>query len=275
MMPFSRKIAFLLSVAGGIAGLLVVWQYAAGQGSVRFFFSSPLDVAAALRRSILSGQAAGDLYASGFATLCGLGIGLAIGALAGMIALALAPLRPVISALISVLAALPILALAPMFLIWFGVDLELKVALGALLSSLVVASQVLASRNVLTRDLDGFLTANRIQGAAALYKIILPLAAPAALRRFGDALNAAFLGVFVGEFVAADRGLGFRILRAGSLYSIDQVLASTLLALVLLLGLQASVRVMSTLIIDGVQRASIPQILQQSARPEGRSRASN
>jgi NitT/TauT family transport system permease protein len=254
---FFYGIALLLS-----AGLLLVlWEAAAtGNATTQFFFSSPTAVAEALLGGLRGGEAWVDIAASAQETVGALAVGILLGVWLGFFALLLPPFRPVVAGLISVLAALPILALAPMFLIWFGVGVALKVALGAMLCALIATGQVLAADKVITRDLEEFLTANRITGSVALRKVVLPLAMPAALRRFPDAVNAAFLGVFIGEFVAADRGLGFRILRSGSLYAVDQVLAYTILALLLLLGLQVVVAAASALITRIVHQASLSRV---------------
>jgi NitT/TauT family transport system permease protein len=245
-----------------VCGMLALWQAAAtSNANVNFFFSSPAGAFWALMGNVQSGQAYIDILASAKETIGALAVGVLWGASLGMLGLWLPDARSILAGAISVLAALPILALAPMFLIWFGVDIGLKVALGGLLSGLVVATQVLGAHRVVTPELGEFIAANRIRISTSVRKIVLPLAVPAALQRFPDAVNGAFLGVFVGEFIAADRGVGYRILRSGSLYAVDQVLASTTLALLLLLGLQLAMAFMSAAIISAVQQASLAECI--------------
>jgi NitT/TauT family transport system permease protein len=240
--------------------MLALWQAAAtSNANVNFFFSSP--AVWALIDNVQSGQAYIDVLASAKETIGALAVGVVWGVLLGMLGLWLPDARSILAGAISVLAALPILALAPMFLIWFGVDIGLKIALGGLLSGLVVATQVLGAHRIVTPELGEFIAANRIGVSSSVRKIVLPLAIPAALQRFPDAVNGAFLGVFVGEFIAADRGVGYRILRSGSLYAVDQVLASTTLALLLLLGLQVAMALTSAAIISAVQQASLAECI--------------
>jgi NitT/TauT family transport system permease protein len=168
---------------------------------------------------------------------------------------------------IGTLAALPILALAPMFLIWFGPYLALKVAIAALLSGIVFAGQVMSTDAAIGPDLRTFMLANRLPRSVQVQKIILPLLCQHMLEEFPTAANAAFLGVFVGEFVAAEHGIGHAIFREGALFHTDLVLAETLAALFLLLGLQIGVRVLRRQIQALIERATLDPIFSHVARP--------
>jgi NitT/TauT family transport system permease protein len=142
---------------------------------------------------------------------------------------------------IATLAALPILAIAPMFLLWFGTGLALKIALAAILAGVVIAARTATSDNAISPELTEFLDANSISSATRTRKVTFPASLEWTLVAIPSAANAAFLGVFIGEFVAADKGIGYRILRAGALYQVDVVLANTLLALIMLLVIQWAV----------------------------------
>lgn len=238
----SRQIILWLILLTSLAVALLLWENAANNSrNVAFFFASPSQVASALRRLVSTGLAAQDVAASGKATVYGLGLGLAFGSLVGTLALLVPRISKTIGGLVSVLSALPILAVAPMFLIWFGTGLALKVSIAAILSSLIFAHRVMGVRSRISEELREFLRANVQSWGMETRKVLFPLAVGEALADFPAAANAAFLGVFVGEFISADRGIGYRILRNGALYQVDIVLAETFLALCLLLALQIAV----------------------------------
>lgn len=233
------RVAVYLVVLAIVASLLAIWQRQASTShSVEFFFSSPLKIAAALWDGLVTGVSVSDLWASGVATIGGLAIGIACGSAIGSAAVALPAIRGPIKGSIAMLAALPILAIAPMFLIWFGTGLALKVVLGAILSALVIAARTMNSDQAVSVRVHEFLEANGIPTKVRLRKVTLPASLEWTLVAVPAAANASFLGVFIGEFVAADRGIGYRILRAGALYQVDVVLAQTLLALGMLLVIQ-------------------------------------
>lgn len=241
--------------------LAVVWEIVAQRSSsARFFYSSPLEIFSAFVSGVYSGQTIDDLVASGKATLAGLLIGLLCGSMIGVIALTLPRLNSTIRTLTFVLSALPILAVAPMFLIWFGTGLSLKIALATILSALIFAGRTAEIRSAVGPDLIGFLTINSVPPGVQTRKVLMPVGVEWMVGAFPQATNAAFLGVFVGEFVAADRGIGYRILRSGALYQVDVVLAQTVTALLLLGAFQFAVYALRALIINFVQSVSLDRI---------------
>ncbi|HEY3949196.1 ABC transporter permease [Phenylobacterium sp.] len=241
-----------------IFAFMVWWEWSSSQSSsVRFFFSSPTAVARSAAERWRSGELPKDFWWSAKATVLGLLIGAIIGAATGSVGLLLTRVKPIVRSLVAALTALPILAVSPMFLVWFGTDLELKIAIGAILSGLVFAANVLGVDDLVDPSWGEYLRGSRIPKIPTLAKVVLPLGTEQVLAGFPAAANAAFLGVFVGEFVAADHGLGYRILKEGGTFKIDVVLAETVAALVLLLGLQIIVHLLRTLVVWVVQRLSI------------------
>lgn len=244
--------------------LLIFWELAANRSPyIRFFFSSPSEIVAAFYRGFASGVALADLEASARATLAGLALGFVLGSLVGLFALALPVARSPISGAVLVLGALPILAVAPMFLIWFGTGLSLKIALAAVLTAVVFAAQTMRVDSAIGPDLREMLEANRIPPSVHTAKVTFPIGIQWVLAEFPSATNAAFLGVFVGEFIAADRGIGYRILRSGALYQVDVVLAQTVTALLMLLAIQVVVRILRSQIVRLVQAASLDPVFRK------------
>jgi NitT/TauT family transport system permease protein len=236
-------VATWLGLVVALVAGLTLWEVAARHSTgVAFFFASPTEVARALHKLVASGIARKDVIVSGEETLYGLGVGIALGSTIGLIGLAAPRLAPAIQAIVGLLAALPILAVAPMFLIWFGTDLALKVALAAVLSALIFAHRVMAIQRDVSDEIREFLRVNVARRDIEASKVLFPTAVQQVLEDFPAAANAAFLGSFLGEFISADAGIGYRILRSGALYQVDVVLAETLLALGLLMAIQIVVR---------------------------------
>jgi NitT/TauT family transport system permease protein len=263
-----------LTMAGVVLvfGLAITaWQVLSTDSST-FFFSKPSEIVQAVSRGIVSGDLARDALASGKATVWALLLGAALGAGFALPASRFPTMQRTAKALVLAVSALPILAVAPMFLIWFGTGVMLKVALGAVLAALIIAAAVLQLDDVVDADLIAMLRTNRIGRPAIFWKVTLPLGTRFVLARAPDAANAAFLGVFVGEFIAADRGIGYRILRSGSLYQTDAVWASTLSAVVMLIVLQLILWSVRRTIVKVVERLSVDRSVRaarMSAHPTG------
>lgn len=114
--------------------------------------------------------------------------------------------------------AVPIVALAPLIIIWFGFGLTSKVLIAALVAFFpVLINVVVGLRNTPPRmyELMRVLGADRWQVFA---KLEVPGALPVLLGGFRVGLALSVIGAVVGEFASSDRGLGYLVnLSAGML----------------------------------------------------------
>jgi NitT/TauT family transport system permease protein len=136
------------------------------------------------------------------------------------------------------LGSIPIIALAPICIIWFGTS---KVAMATL--SVVVVSLVTAYKGVMTVDPDQ-INLMRTLGASKRH-IFRKLIVPASL---GDIF--AGLGAIIGEFMSSSEGLGHAIFEAGSLYIVPKVFAALAVTITLALCL--------TFIVGEIERLLTP-----------------
>lgn len=106
------------------------------------------------------------------------------------------------------LNALPRIALAPLFLLWFGLGIASKIALGFSLTFFIVLSSTIAGARGVNTD---FLILARTIGASPMTvfrRITLPSAVPSMFSGLRLGLIYALLGVIAGEIIAAEKGLG-------------------------------------------------------------------
>ncbi len=196
----------------GIAGFLGGWQVLVMAVHVPvYMLPSPLRIVsagAAQWRGLLS--AASYTVQSmllGFAAAVGLGV---------MIALAIAfsrPVRQFAYPLLVFLQIVPKIAVAPLFIIWFGFGLTPKVLLVFLLSFfpvVVAAMGAFGSIEPEIMDLARSTGANRLR----VFRMVqIPHALPALFGGFKVAAALAATAAVVAEFVASDRGLGYLLLQ--------------------------------------------------------------
>ncbi|HEX2733077.1 MAG TPA: ABC transporter permease [Polyangiaceae bacterium] len=139
------------------------------------------------------------------------------------------------------LQTVPIVAIAPLLVIWFGPGLR-AVTVSALIVSIfpVIANTLAGIRAVdpALRDLFQLYGASRL---ATLFKLELPAALPQIFTGLRVAAGLAVIGTIVGEFVAGfaedDAGLGIKILAAARQSRTEQIFAAVVLAALLGLGL--------------------------------------
>lgn len=193
------------------AGLLAVWQAVVSlTGVARFILPPPLLVleTAVARADILASHAA--------VTLAEILLGLACGTLLGSAsALCMAWFRPARAWLQPVLVvsqAVPVFALAPVLVLWFGYGLAPKVAMATLIIYFPVTA---AFYDGLRRTDPGWLDLAATMGAnrrAMLLWIRLPAALPAFASGLRVAAAVAPIGAVVGEWVGSSAGLGYYML---------------------------------------------------------------
>jgi NitT/TauT family transport system permease protein len=203
--------AILLLRCALIAALLVAWEFLSGPVIPRFWISSP----SAIGKLLFAWITTGYLWPHLWATLLALGMGFAAGAAAGILvglALGFFPRADrVLSPFFAAIYSVPNVALAPLFIVLFGIGLESKVALVALTVFLLVLYSTIDG----VRDVDVDQTnAMRLMGAKRTEiaaKLMVPSALPWIFNGMRLAVRYAFAAVIVAELMAANKGIGFLV----------------------------------------------------------------
>jgi NitT/TauT family transport system permease protein len=198
-------------IAVTLVGLLVVWEiFVRSAGIKPYILPAPSVVLASLWQKLPT-----VLAAAGFTVqpmLIGFAIAVVVGILLALIVAFSPTLQDVIYPLIVFLQIVPKIAVAPLFIIWFGYGLMPKVLLVFLLSFFpIVVSAVTAFRSVDTDIMD----LAKATGAGAwriFLKVQVPHALPTLFTGIKVAAALSSTAAVVAEFVASDRGLGYLLL---------------------------------------------------------------
>ena len=190
--------------------LFAVWEYGTDRWFDALWFSSPLRIA---RHFVIWVQ--DDLISHLLITLRECFIGYTVGTLAGILTGALLArfdfLGKMLDPFILALNGIPRIALAPLFIIWFGIGEPSKIVLAGMLSFFLCFYATLSG----LRSVEpAYLSIARVMGAnsrQAFFKVVLPAASPWILTAMKVAVPFALVGAIVGEFMAATAGLGFKI----------------------------------------------------------------
>ena len=169
-------------------------------------------------------------------TLAAFILGSVTGILVGLLFVAYPKVEQFIDPIFAGLNALPRIALAPLFLLWFGLGISSKIALGFSLTFFIVLSSTIAGARSVNSD---HLTLARTLGASSTQvfrRITLPSAVPTVFSGLRLGLIYALLGVIAGEIIAAQHGLGQSLTFLAGTFQINGVFA----VLLLLLGLIGS-----------------------------------
>jgi NitT/TauT family transport system permease protein len=220
-----------------VLGLALWWLLSAVGWQPDFILPGPRLVAKRLIQAVLDGT----LARHAAATMLEVALGLMIGSLFAMVfGYAIARSRVLDKALSPYLVAsqaVPVVAIAPLLVIWFGPGLSSKVLICALIVFFpVLVNTVVGLRSVPSnlRDLMRSMRATRWQ---TLRHLDIPAALPVFLGGLRIGATLAVIGAVVGEFVGADRGLGFLINVARGQFDTALVFAAVLTLIAMALGM--------------------------------------
>ncbi len=221
---------------------LAFWQWASGRLIRPIYVSRPTDIAARLYQLFATGEIWPNLATTGEEVVLGYALGVAAGILAGY-GLGRRPRAAgIVEPYLMAFYGIPKVALAPLFVIWFGIGIWSKVALAATMVFFLVFYTVYAGVRAVDREL---VNLARVMGAGDRQlgrHVYFPAAAPAIVLGMRMSIPYAVIGVIVGEFASALHGLGLFINYASSTYDPAGVFAgiAVLLAFVLLANMLAT-----------------------------------
>lgn len=231
--------AGLLSVLAAFIVFVAVWQLVVViSGLPPFILPPPADVAV----SWFDAWAAGTIQPHLLTTLGEVALGFAVGAGAALpIGYALARsalVERLLSPYLVAAQAIPILALAPLFAVWFGPGLLGKV----IICTVVVFFPMAVATMVGVRSVDtGLLELGRSLRATprqVLTTLEIPAALPSIFGGMRVGVTLAVVGAIVGEWAGSERGLGVLInLARGSLFDIPLMFATLLTIALIGIGL--------------------------------------
>jgi len=194
-----------------LVGLLLFWQWASGSILPKFWFSSPSAVFEVLRGWVLDGS----LWHHLGATLLAMSIGYIAGSTVGIVSgflLGLAPYSARIAApFVTALYSLPKIALAPLFVILFGIGLESKIMLVAVTVFFLLLYNTLDGIKDVDPDLAEALEVMGATRGEVIRKILVPGTLPWIFAGLRIAVRYAFTATILGELIASNSGIGFLI----------------------------------------------------------------
>ena len=220
-----RKLAILLlRLLVGIA-FIALWHFASGRWIDTLLISSPENVAARLWRWLWDGTLWNNLSITLWATILGFLIGCSAGFGLGLLFGRFQLIAEVFDPYITAIYSIPKIALAPLFIIWFGIGIESKVAVSASIVFFVIFLNTYTG----VREVNPlYVHTTRIMGGgefAVMRYVIIPSAAAWVITGLKVSVPYALVGTVVGEFMSANRGIGFLISQATGLFNTTSVFA--------------------------------------------------
>jgi NitT/TauT family transport system permease protein len=240
-----RVVISIASVIGGLA----IWEFI-GLYVVKnaLFLATPSSSILALGEMWAQGVLQKAIVISGEEFLIGFVIAVIAGTLIGLLTASFENLSLVLTPWISGFYASPIVALAPLLILWFGVGIWSKIAV---VISLVIFPMIINTETGIKHTDPQLIEAARSFGASRLQifeKVSLPSALPYIIAGLRLGVGRGLIGVVIGELAGARGGLGYLINNASQVFNMPQLFASVIVlavaGIVLTAGFQYLERVL-------------------------------
>jgi ABC-type nitrate/sulfonate/bicarbonate transport system permease component len=208
----------------------------------KLFISKPDLIAAAFLDLIVSGDLVHDLAVSAVPFVYGFAAAVVVGVSIGIVMGWRVRVGYALNPLLTVFYASPLVALAPLVVVFFGVGVGGKAIIIFLLSVFPFIFNAEAGVRAVDR-----LLINVVRslggGEKDLYvKVIVPSVLPYIVAAARIAVGRALVGVLVGEFFAASEGIGYAIARFGDLFALDRMFACIFTVMVIAVVLTEGIR---------------------------------
>lgn len=222
-----------------VAGWLVSWELAARHWIDPFYYSMPSKIWDRLAGWFADGTSQGSIWEQISYTLqeavAGFALGSAGGVVLGIVLGRGRFLADVCAPFIKAVNAIPRIILASLFIIWFGLGMQSKIATAFVLVFFAVFFNAFQG----AREVDRNLVDNaRILGAGrlqVLWTIVVPSATSWILASLHSAFGFAIIGAVVGEYTGADKGLGLLINHSQGTFDAAGIYAGMIIITVLAL----------------------------------------
>jgi NitT/TauT family transport system permease protein len=240
----------LLARLGLLAAILAIWEASSGRLIKALFISAPSQIAIQLVQWLRDGSLLYHASITAIEAFTGFLIGAAVGMAFGVLLGRSRSLADLLNPFIVAFYSLPKIALAPLFIIWFGIGMEMKIVLTATVVFFLVFLNTYTGVRGVSPELIAILRLMGANESHVLRKVVLPSAIVWVFAGLRLSVPYAIIGAIVGEMIAANRGLGFLLTYSSSQFNTAGVFA----ALVAIIVLSAILNIA----VDGLARMAMP-----------------
>jgi len=189
------------------------------------FVGQPSGVLKFLWNNITSGQLWVDMGWTMAGTLISFLLGSVAAISVGLLFVGFPKLEKFLEPYLNAMNVMPRIALAPLFILWFGLGLGSKIALGCSLTFFIVLSSTVAGIRGVSQDHVTLCKTLGASAASTFFQVTLPGAVPVIFSGLRLGLIYSLLGVIGAEIIASEKGLGQSLAYLGSTFEVNGVMA--------------------------------------------------
>ena len=236
-----REAARGAAIAAGRALVLALalggWAVAAGRFGERTYIGDPAGVARAFWGLVASGRLWPNLVQTVGEVLSGYAIGAAFGIVVAVVVAFEETVQRVLRPFLIAAYSVPKIALAPLFVMWFGLGVAPKIVLVVLFVFFVVFMNTAAGLYQVNPQLVDVVRVMGARRTDVVWKIALPSTVPYLITGLRIAIPEALVGAVIGEFIAANRGLGYLVNEAANELNVSVTMAAIVALLLIVVAM--------------------------------------
>jgi NitT/TauT family transport system permease protein len=242
--------------------MLLVWQMVASFGGFpAFILPTPEQVGVRFAQAISDGSLLRNTGVTLLEILVGLALGVSIATILGYLLARSLHLEQLLSPYIVASQSIPVVAIAPLLVIWFGPGLFSKILICALIVFFPVLVNTVVGVRSVPEDLRDLMRSLQASRWLTLRYLELPAALPVFLGGLRIGATLSVIGAVVGEFVGANSGLGYMVNYARGLFDTALVFVAVFTLIFLALILYGSVSLIENHLLSWQQRPQAEVLL--------------
>jgi len=253
MFPRRRWERWLPIVSAG--AFVMAWELAVRIGHIApIYLPSPEMVALKAVRVIGDGTLANNAATTLIEVLAGLGLGAVFGTVQGYMVAKSVIIERALSPFLVASQAVPIVAIAPLLVIWLGYGLASKVLIGALIVFFPILINTVAGLRGVPTDLRDLMRSLRATRWQMFSRLEVPAALPVLLAGLKVGATLSVIGAVVGEFAGANGGLGYMVSLANGQYDTARMFVGVFMLIAMALTLYGIVNALERMLLAWQKR---------------------
>ena len=214
--------------------MIALWEVSVRMGWIDpYFTSQPSEILKRLVEWAKDGSLVQHVPITIFEAALGFVLGTLAGGVAGFVFGWFGRVADLLDPFIVAIYRLPKVALAPLFILWFGIGIETKVSLTAVIVFFLVFFNTYAGVRDTSRELIDII---RLMGAGTgqiLWRVVLPSALTVIFVGLRVSVPYALIGAVVGEMMASNRGIGFLLTNSTGQFDTAGAFAALLILVII------------------------------------------
>jgi len=225
-----------------LLGILGLWKAASLWWIDPFWIGDPAEVAATIADWFARGTIWIHLWNTIWATLISFALGTALGVVTGIVLGLNNRLALVLDPFIGAFYSLPKVALAPLFILWFGIGIESKIALATFGVFFLIFYNTYSGTRSVDSELVDVLRLMGARRGQIIRKVVVPSALYWIFTGMRVSIPYAMIGVVVAEMMASNKGIGYLIQAAAGQFNTSGVFAALFVLVAISVILQSTLK---------------------------------